>query len=349
LSVILRGNRCAIVLTAALRVATMPDGLAVVFRHFNNITPAMNRDQNIPRAHLLNRALNAAAVALFATLAVSPLAHAASFTCPHHASASERIVCADPTLSALDDKLAALYRNAVDASTDTTALEADRVSQWQWRQHNCKDKACVTDWYNRRIAEMEGDLKHGKQATVQRVKESVVDQNLAPAAQHAVLEMKGIEPASHGQHAAPAPSAEGAKGVTKASTKLAAAEADAALHLKKMPSGVAADAQQQRLAEAHAHHLPPGDTAPSAQADTTAMAAKMASASTAFSKAAGMAALDAAPAQAVKGAERNVTEKTQEQTAAQAGTNAVTCSSVASAEPAHATESTIQQGAVALK
>jgi uncharacterized protein len=334
----------------------MPDGLAVVFRHFNNITPAMNRDQKIHRAHLLNRGLNAAAIALFATLGVSPLAHAASFICPHNASASERIVCNDPTLSALDDKLAALYRSAFDATTDTTALEADRVSQWQWRQHNCKDKTCVTDWYNRRIAEMEGDLKHGKQASVQRVKESVVDQNLAPSAQHAVLEIKGIEPGAS-SHGAPASSADGAKAVTKTNTKLASAQTDAALHLQKMPSGVAADARQQRLAEAHARHIPPGDTAPTTQPETTAMAAKMASAGTAFSKAAGMAALDAPPAQPRKGAEINVTEKTQDQVAAQtntqantqANTNAVTCSSVASAEPARATESTIQQGAVALK
>jgi uncharacterized protein len=328
-------------------------------RCFNNLTRTMNRDQKIPRAKLLNRGLNAAAVALFATFAVAPLAHAASFTCPHNASASERIVCNDPALSALDDKLAALYRNAFDATTDTTALEADRVSQWQWRQHNCKDKACVTDWYNRRIAEMEGDVKHGKQATVQRVKESVVDQDLAPSAQHAVLEIKGIEPANPGQHAAPASSADGAKGVTKTNTKLASADTEAALHLQKMPSGVAADARQQRLAEAHAHHIPPANAASPAPADASPIAAKMASAGTAFSKAAGMAALDAPttkPAQPVKGAESNVMEKSQDQAAQQpskageqANAGTVTCSSVASAEPARQTESTIQQGAVALK
>lgn len=250
----------------------------------------MKRESNIRRAPFFNRGihrnvkrgLNAAAIALFASLAGSPFANAASFHCSRNASASERLVCNDPSLSALDDQLAALYRNALDASSDTTALEADRVSQWQWRQHNCKDKACVADWYNRRIAELEGDVKHGKQATVQRVKESVVDQHLAPSAQDAVLEMKHIETKPKGQSAT-----DDAKGVTKAGAKVAAADDNASLHLKKMPSGMAADARQQRLAEAHKHHLPASDVAP------TAMEAKMAASGGAFAKAAGIAPIDA--------------------------------------------------------
>jgi uncharacterized protein len=189
--------------------------------------PAMNREPNSRRfLQPVRQCLNGAALALLATLAGAPLAHAASFRCPQHASASERLVCSDPELSALDDKLAALYRNAVDATPDTTALEADRVSQWQWRQHNCKDKACVSDWYDRRIAELEADLKHGTEASAQRVRTGVVEQQLTTSAQCAVLDLKGV---------APAPDAK---------------NDDAPLHLRKMPSGVAADARQKRLAQA---------------------------------------------------------------------------------------------------
>jgi uncharacterized protein len=174
--------------------------------------------------------LNRAALALFASLAVAQSAHAVSFRCLQHASASERLVCSDPQLSALDDKLAALYRSAIDATPDTTALEADRTSQWQWRQHNCKDKACVTDWYDRRIAELEADQKHGTAASEQRVRTGVVEQHLAPTAQGAVLQLKGIDATS-----ASAPSAD---------------NNTVPLHLQKMPSGVAADARQKRLAQA---------------------------------------------------------------------------------------------------
>ncbi|MCP3716201.1 lysozyme inhibitor LprI family protein [Paraburkholderia sp. CNPSo 3281] len=310
----------------------------------------MNREPIIRRAPFFKRGLNAAAIALFASLAGSPFAHAASFHCPHNASASERLVCNDPTLSALDDKLAALYRSAFDAGTDTTALEADRVSQWQWRQHNCKDKACVTNWYDRRIAELEGDLKHGKQAAVRRVKEGVVEQQLAPSAQDAVLEMHGIPPAPKTDGAAAAPSADSAKSVKKAGAKVAAAEADASLHLQKMPSGVAADARQTRLAQAqaHAHRLPAKDAAPSG--DVSAMTAKMAGANSAFAKAAGMASIDAPAAQPANPAANEAAAKpAADQASAEQGVSALNCASVASTESAHATQASIEQGAVAMK
>jgi uncharacterized protein len=184
----------------------------------------------------LSMAFSVAALGFVVLIGTSQPADAASFRCPHNASASERLVCNDPTLSALDDKLAALYRAALDATPNAEALEADRVSQWQWRQHNCKDNGCVTDWYNRRIAELEGDLAQGNTAAVQRVKDGVVNQHLVPSAQQAVLHMKGIGASPDGHAAdqangAPAP-------VTTSSP----------LHLHKMPSGVAADARQKRLA-----------------------------------------------------------------------------------------------------
>jgi uncharacterized protein len=214
----------------------------------------MNRETKTRRADFsLHRGLSAAALALFATLAVSTTAQAASFHCPHNASASERIVCTDPALSALDDKLAALYKSAVDATPDATALEADRVHQWQWRQHNCKDKACVTDWYNRRIAELEGDYRHGQQATAQRVKDGVVDQHLAPTAQDAVLQMKGIEQA-------PVKSTDAKHDDAQASAE--------SLRLRKMPSGVVADARSKRLGDAMAKHIPAAAPASSAEANT---------------------------------------------------------------------------------
>ncbi|WP_322050307.1 lysozyme inhibitor LprI family protein [Paraburkholderia bannensis] len=262
----------------------------------------MNRELTHRRAKTsLHRGLSTAALALLATLAASTAAQAASFHCPHNASASERIVCTDPTLSALDDKLAALYKTAIDATPDSTALEADRVSQWQWRQHNCKDKACVTDWYNRRIAELEGDFKHGQQATVQRVKDGVASQNLAPTARDAVLEMKGIEPA-----------------VKHTDAKHEDAEASAeALRLRKMPSGVAADARQKRIADALAKHIPAAVPAPSAS-----NAQASAASSKAIANATSVASIDEAIAQskdkAVNKAANKVANKAENKAAAPA-------------------------------
>jgi uncharacterized protein len=258
---------------AALTLPGAPHGVAPAGRtcrpcHFHAIRLAMNRQPNSHRAPTLNarglrRAALVPAFVLFASLTGASLAHAASFRCPHNASASERLVCSDPELSALDDKLAALYRSAVEATPDTTALEADRISQWQWRQHNCKDKACVADWYDRRIAELEGDLQHGKAASAERVRTGVVDQQLAPTAQNAVLEMKGIT--CDGPNAT-------AKGATQPDVK----GASAPLHLHKMPSGVAADVRQKRLAEAAAAHG--GAPAAPAAASAAVSTAKAASA-----------------------------------------------------------------------
>ncbi|WP_322042319.1 hypothetical protein [Paraburkholderia sp. J67] len=288
----------------------------------------MNREPKIRRAEsFLHRGLNATALALFATLAVSTAAQAASFKCPHNASASERIVCNDPTLSALDDKLAALYRTAVDATPDATALEADRLSQWQWRQHNCKDKACVTDWYNRRIAELEGDYLHGQQATVQRVKDGVVDQHLAPSAQDAVLQMKGIEPAS-GKHVA---------------TKHDDAQANAeALRLRKMPSGLAADTRQKRIADALAKHIPAAVPAPSASS---------AEANKAVANATSVASIDDAIARAADkpvkpAADSTPTAKSSGQTKAKTVANSAPIASAQTTHATHAAQTTVQEAAV---
>jgi len=117
-------------------------------------------------------------------------AYAASFKCTKHASASEKAVCNDPELSAMDDKLALDYQHALDASTDKTALEADRIEQWQWRQHNCTDAVCVKDWYQRRIGELEADVQAGKKSQHDAFERNLADQHLAPTAQAEVRKIK---------------------------------------------------------------------------------------------------------------------------------------------------------------
>ncbi|MFM0506734.1 lysozyme inhibitor LprI family protein [Paraburkholderia sp. RL17-373-BIF-A] len=124
-----------------------------------------------------------------ATLAMD--ASAASFKCTSKSSASEKIVCKDPALSALDDRLAAAWQRAKDTTLDTAALEAARTHQWLWRQHNCTDQACVKRWYDRRIAELDADYEQAKQARREAFDASLAGQNLAPSAADAVRKMKG--------------------------------------------------------------------------------------------------------------------------------------------------------------
>ncbi|MFM0672598.1 lysozyme inhibitor LprI family protein [Paraburkholderia sediminicola] len=124
-----------------------------------------------------------------ATLAAD--ASAASFKCTSKSSASEKIVCKDPALSALDDRLAAAWQRAKNTTLDTAALEAARTHQWLWRQHNCTDQACVKSWYDRRIAELDADYEQAKQARREAFDASLAGQNLAPSAADAVRKMKG--------------------------------------------------------------------------------------------------------------------------------------------------------------
>jgi len=124
-----------------------------------------------------------------ATLAVQ--ASAASFKCTSRMSASEKIVCEDSALSALDDRLAAAWQRAKDTTLDPAALEAARTQQWLWRQHNCTDTACVKSWYDRRIAELDADYDQARQARREAFEAALVKQNLAPSAADAVRKMKG--------------------------------------------------------------------------------------------------------------------------------------------------------------
>ncbi len=115
-----------------------------------------------------------------------PAAQAASFQCGKHQSFSEKAVCSDPDLSHLDDKLAETYKRALDVALDKQAIEDARVQQWLWRQHNCDDRACVQNWYERRISELEADYNQGKKAQAVAFEDNLARQDLAPSARIAV-------------------------------------------------------------------------------------------------------------------------------------------------------------------
>lgn len=78
---------------------------------------------------------------------------AASFDCAKARSASERIVCKDPELSAKDDQLAALVKAAKQRAPNARAFQREQDNAWTVRQ-KCKDVACVSNWYAARIASL---------------------------------------------------------------------------------------------------------------------------------------------------------------------------------------------------
>lgn len=94
------------------------------------------------------------AFSAYCALACTP-ALAASFDCSKASSANEKIICGDTALSALDDKLGQAYHQARKRAADKRAFIADSDKQWRWREQNCRDRACLTDWYHRRQTELQ--------------------------------------------------------------------------------------------------------------------------------------------------------------------------------------------------
>ena len=93
--------------------------------------------------------------ALTAFLVVPLLAIAASFDCGKASSQVEKIICANPDLSKLDESLnesyqAAVWRTSIEGSTVATQ------EQWLQDERNvCRDAACVRKAYETRIRELE--------------------------------------------------------------------------------------------------------------------------------------------------------------------------------------------------
>lgn len=71
----------------------------------------------------------------------------ASFDCKKAHSTSEMLICGDADLATLDRNLATLYGQAKAAAPDKKAFAEMTRQNWNWRQQNCTDKACLVSWY----------------------------------------------------------------------------------------------------------------------------------------------------------------------------------------------------------
>ena len=106
-------------------------------------------------------------VLLSALLCIGGLTHSASFDCGKARSAKEKMICADPQLSALDEQLAASYKDALERSGSPKPIR-----QWQrdWLKHgdvsDCTTPACLTQAVTTRIQML--DAVAGKQAPAAR-------------------------------------------------------------------------------------------------------------------------------------------------------------------------------------
>ncbi|OYD83919.1 lysozyme inhibitor LprI family protein [Azospirillum brasilense] len=93
-------------------------------------------------------------------LALPTAAVAAGFPCSKATTPTEKAICADPALSALDGKLAATYRAALDrlsgaSPEESAAVAAVKADQRAWLhdRDSCRaDAACLRRAYDGRVA-----------------------------------------------------------------------------------------------------------------------------------------------------------------------------------------------------
>jgi uncharacterized protein len=85
-------------------------------------------------------------------------AEAASFDCTKASNIAETLICTNPNLSQMDDKLAAAYSTASSKSANPEQLLADERA-WISHRDQCQTLGCVSDAYTKRLAELEGEWR----------------------------------------------------------------------------------------------------------------------------------------------------------------------------------------------
>ena len=73
-----------------------------------------------------------------------------SFDCSKANSPSERLICSDSELATQDNELFELYKRAKVKSDNPAAFKAEAAEAWKVRETNCRDKACLLEWYSNR-------------------------------------------------------------------------------------------------------------------------------------------------------------------------------------------------------
>ena len=96
------------------------------------------------------------AMAAVAFVGLLTTAYGASFDCSKAESQIERLICASPKLSALDDELGVQYRHQLERTPDAGgARDEVRNSQRAWLRYTrnvCADESCLVSAYGQRVA-----------------------------------------------------------------------------------------------------------------------------------------------------------------------------------------------------
>lgn len=87
-------------------------------------------------------------------LALCGKAWPASFDCSSPKTVSETIICTDPDISKEEEKFTIIYKKAKEIVKDSDRAEFNKSNKeaWIWREKNCKEKVCLSEWFiNRQV------------------------------------------------------------------------------------------------------------------------------------------------------------------------------------------------------
>lgn len=84
---------------------------------------------------------------------------AASFDCSKASNPYEKAVCANPTLSSLDDQLAVIYKNARAKSADPEALKKTQIDWIKATRQCASDTSCIEKAYKDRMIALGGSAQ----------------------------------------------------------------------------------------------------------------------------------------------------------------------------------------------
>jgi len=90
-------------------------------------------------------------IGMFASLTA---VHAASFDCSKASSPTEKMICQNPKISKLDDRLSEVYKEVRKA--DASVVEEQK--SWLKDARACKDEKCLENAYGIRVEELENRL-----------------------------------------------------------------------------------------------------------------------------------------------------------------------------------------------
>ncbi len=86
---------------------------------------------------------------------------AASFDCDKAGTKVEKMICADPALSKLDEELGKAYTEALESSSEPKTLKVNQRN-WLAVRNGCLDTDCLASSYRSQIGELTGEPKKGK-------------------------------------------------------------------------------------------------------------------------------------------------------------------------------------------